>query len=117
MGKGHAIATALALLGEQGTALAQSPLDAGSANNAMQGCRELVSQSNRHTELQRECASTVRTMMYVAASRGICPPDGTTVGQAVRVIVTYIDHHPERMREPFEALALEALQQAWPCRR
>jgi hypothetical protein len=83
MWKRQAIATALALLGQQGTALAQSPLDAGSANNAMQGCRELVSQSNRHTELQRECASTVRTMMYVAASRGICPPDGTTVGHAV----------------------------------
>jgi hypothetical protein len=56
-------------------------------------------------------------MMYVAASRGICPPDGTTVGHAVRVIVTYIDQRPERMREQFEALALEALQQAWPCRR
>jgi Rap1a immunity proteins len=111
------IAAALALLAQQGSALAQSQLHGGSANNAMQGCRELVNQSNRHTQLQRECASTVRTMIYVAASRGICPPDGATVGHAVRVIVAYIDQRLERMDEQFEALAIEALQQAWPCRR
>ena len=114
--KRQAIAAALALLNDS-MALAQSPLDAGSANYAMLGCRELVSQSNRDTELQRECASTVRTMIYVAASRGICPPGGATVGNAVRVIVVYIDQRPERMDEQFEALALEALQQSWPCRR
>jgi len=56
-------------------------------------------------------------MIYVAASRGICPPGGATVGNAVRVIVVYIDQRPERMDEQFEALALEALQQSWPCRR
>jgi Rap1a immunity proteins len=83
----------------------------------MLGCRELVTQSNRNTELQRECASTVRTMIYVAASRGICPPAGATVAQAVRVIVAYIDQQPERMQEQFEPLALEALQKTWPCRR
>ena len=112
-----AIAAALTLLGQQGSALAQSPLDAGSAYNDMQGCRELVSQSNRHTELQRECASTVRTMLYVAASRGIWPSSGATVGQAVKVIVAYIDVRPERLHEQFEPLAIEALQQAWPCSR
>jgi hypothetical protein len=119
MRKRHAIgiAAALALLTHERTASAQSPLDAGSANNAMQGCRELVSQSNRRMLLQRECASTVRTMMYVAASRGICPPDGAAVGDAVRLIVAYIDQRSERMHEQFEALALEALQRAWPCRR
>jgi hypothetical protein len=38
-------------------------------------------------------------------------------GQAVGVVVRYIDQRPERMHEKFMTLALEALQQAWPCRR
>jgi len=117
MWKRHAIgiATCLALLGQQGIARAQLH-DPGSANHAMQGCRELVNQSNRDARLQTECASTVRTMIYVATSRGICPPSGATVGQAVKVIVAYIDARPERLHEQFEPFALEALQQAWPCR-
>jgi Rap1a immunity proteins len=115
--KRHAIAAVLAVLTLDGTALAQVPLDVESADYVVLGCRELISQSIRHTELQRECASTVRTLIYVAMSRGICPPDGATVGQAVRTIVAYIDQRPERMQEQFEPLALEALQMAWPCRR
>jgi hypothetical protein len=114
--KRHALAAILALLCD-GSAMAQLPLDAGSADHAILGCREIVNQSNRYSELQRECASTVRTMIYVAASRGICPPGEPSVAKAVSVIVAYIDHRPERMHEQFEPLALEALQQRWPCRR
>jgi hypothetical protein len=33
------------------------------------------------------------------------------------MIVLYIDQRPERMNERFEDLALEAMQQAWPCKR
>ena len=116
-----AIAVALVLapaaLCNDGGVLGQSPSDPASANYAMLGCRELVSKSNRLTELQRECASTVRTMIYVTGSRGICPPGRATVGSAVSVIVAYIDQRPERLHEQFETLALEALQQSWPCKR
>jgi hypothetical protein len=45
------------------------------------------------------------------------PPIGANVGQALRLVVAYVDERPERMQEDFEKLALEALQQAWPCRR
>jgi hypothetical protein len=48
---------------------------------------------------------------------GFCVPDRSTVGQAVRVIVAYVDQRPERMHEHFEVLVLEALRRAWPCRR
>ncbi len=43
-------------------------------------------------------------------------PDSITQGQIVGVVVLYIDARPERMREPFRSLALEALFDAWPCR-
>jgi hypothetical protein len=32
-------------------------------------------------------------------------------------IITYIDQRPERMHERFELLALEVLQQSWPCQK
>jgi len=41
----------------------------------------------------------------------VCAPDGATVRQALTAIVRYIDERPERMREHFELLALEAVQQ------
>jgi Rap1a immunity proteins len=56
-------------------------------------------------------------MFHLDASLGFCVPDRSTVGQAVRVVVAYIDQRPERMHEYFEVLALEALRRAWPCRR
>jgi hypothetical protein len=34
----------------------------------------------------------------------------------MRVVVAYIEKRPERMHEPLADLAIEALQQAWPCR-
>ena len=40
-----------------------------------------------------------------------------TLGQMVRVIVAYIDARPARVHEDFRLLALEALVDAWPCKR
>jgi hypothetical protein len=45
-----------------------------------------------------------------------CPPKGSTGGQAVRVVIKYIDSRPERLHEDFLDLAAEALRTAWPCR-
>jgi hypothetical protein len=58
-------------------------------------------------------------MGYFSRSHfGVCIPDDDAYSmQIIRVIVRYINERPERMHEHFELLALEALQQAWPCRR
>jgi hypothetical protein len=47
--------------------------------------------------------------------RRFCVPDGVTQGQMVRVVVNYIDRHPETMHLRFSALAFHALKEAWPC--
>jgi hypothetical protein len=39
-------------------------------------------------------------------------PKDVTTQQAVRVIVRYIEAHPERMRDSFHLLAID---NAWPC--
>jgi len=44
-----------------------------------------------------------------------CPPSGVTYTQALRVVLSYLDAHPQRTNEPLTALAVEALRAAWPC--
>jgi Rap1a immunity proteins len=46
-----------------------------------------------------------------------CVPADTTTAQMAKVIVQYLGLRPERLREPFEGLALEALAHTWPCSR
>jgi hypothetical protein len=41
-------------------------------------------------------------------------PNGVTLEQKVRVVIAYIEAHPNRMHENFNAL--EAMRAAWPCR-
>ena len=45
----------------------------------------------------------------------MCAGRGDT-GAGVRVVIKYIEARPERMQEPFGTLALEALEEAWPCK-
>ena len=114
---GIGIAACLALLAQQGAAVAQSR-DIVSANYVMPGCRELVGGSQRELGLQGLCHGIVGIMFHFWRSQlGICFPDGTNVEQAVRVVIRYIDRQPERMHESFVELALEAMREAWPCRR
>ena len=44
-----------------------------------------------------------------------CPPPTVTVGQGIRVTVTYLQGHPEKLHEDGGSLAVTALQHAFPC--
>ena len=47
----------------------------------------------------------------------LCVPNLVTREQTVRVVIAYIDARPARMHEDIRGLALEALINAWPCKR
>jgi hypothetical protein len=49
--------------------------------------------------------------------RSFCVPEVATPEQGVGVVIKYIEARPERMHEPFGKLALEALEEALPCKR
>ena len=85
----------------------------GTANEMMPGCREFLTDGSNFY-LQGFCAGILAGLSYTD-SHG-CVPNAVTTGQVVRVVVKYIDSHPERMHEDFGALALEALRSAFPCR-
>ena len=50
-----------------------------------------------------------------SSARLICTPDGVTNRQNVKVVVKYLDRHPEFLHKFAAQLVLEAMQEAFPC--
>jgi hypothetical protein len=46
----------------------------------------------------------------------ICPPSEITNGQGARIVVKYIQQNPEKLHFNATALAIMALQNAYPCK-
>ena len=66
-----------------------------------------------------DCIGMIKGLSYAASMQPpipFCVPDDATNGQMVRVVVNYIDRHPERMHRGFGHLAYDALEEAWPCK-
>jgi Rap1a immunity proteins len=43
------------------------------------------------------------------------PEEGITTGQIVRIVVKYLEEHPEKLHLNSSLLVLDALRQAFPC--
>jgi hypothetical protein len=94
--------------------------DQGSANFMLPGCKGYLSQNmSTYVDAIRIglCSGFINGLLYGVGGKEICQPKGATYGQAVAVVVKYIEARPERMHEEFGWLALEALTAAWPCKR
>ena len=86
-----------------------------SANWVIPGCHAFIGQSGDPMRANA-CAGMVWGVLDIAGiAKWVCAPSTSTVGQAVRVVVQYIDARPARMHERFTFLALEALRGGWPC--
>ncbi len=73
-----------------------------------------------NTFFQGLCVGMVATTFLYAESRPdlfkVCVPKEAEVSQAIRVVVQYVDRHPEQLHEDSRRIVLIAMQQAWPCR-
>jgi Rap1a immunity proteins len=112
------------------TGAAAEQQDTTSANTLLPGCRELLDRkSDSGGFLRGFCAGTVTEILAFGGMlhsvsdvfvipRALCidAPAAVAAGQAVRVVVAYIDARPARMHERFDRLAIEALRETWPCR-
>lgn len=47
--------------------------------------------------------------------RAFCVPDGVTAPQEARVLLAYLNAHPERLSENGVGLSYAAFAEAWPC--
>ena len=96
-------------------ATAASAKDLDSANCIVPGCK-----ATGVSFTAARCAGIIEGIAFMAENSDVACldiPDGVTHGQMNRVVVSYIEARPSRMHEGFKSLALEALLNAWPCRR
>lgn len=70
------------------------------------------------------CVGVLQTLAYIQplldpryGKAGYCLPQDLPSEQEVRVVVTYLQSHPERLQEEGRTLALDALHQAFPCKK
>ena len=111
---------ALALSGSAMTA-ASAQEDWKSGGTFLRPCRAWVEQRKAATFDSGLCAGIVGTLFQVGTvlrdDLAFCPPEGTNIFQGTRVVIRYIEMHPERRHEDIEVLAANALRAEWPCQK
>ena len=61
---------------------------------------------------------TLKTAHLVSPEAvSVCIPiEGFTMGQAARILLRYLDDHPETLNESSSTLAIKAFRRAYPCK-
>jgi hypothetical protein len=111
-----------ALITSVGKAAAQRAEDT-SANFIYSGCKSFAEQQLRTVQLTmlgNFCGGVLHGLALVGKNITVpqwqsCVPPTSDSVQLARVVVKFLDEHPQRMREDFRVLAVEAFHQAWPC--
>ncbi len=83
-----------------------------SANSRMEGCRP--SPDKLPDFINGICQGEVIGVLNT--DEKVCIPDGVTAGQAIRVVLEWLDRHPELQHLDFALLAASALETTWPCK-
>jgi len=113
-----------ALIVSASEAAAQLPTGDTSANAIFRGCKALVEGQTGNAQLfalGNYCGGIVIGLASVGQHLSppewrSCAPATSEARQLAQVVVSYIETHPERMREEFRRVTLEAFHDAWPCK-
>lgn len=65
-----------------------------------------------------ECLGVINTIHTLASTKDIptiCIPNGVNGGQALLVVIDWIEKHPAMIHLDFTLLAFEAFKDTWPC--
>ena len=111
--RSYTMAFALAVIAAAAPARSQGT----SASNILPGCQSSLSLYDAAEPFIRGvCIGEVTGVRDAAISAGlVCESGETTIQQYIRVVIRYIKEQPDRLNERFTTLALEALQNVWPC--
>lgn len=94
-------------------------------NGILDACKRFISEERTRTTLveaskEGECYGVVSAAVMYSNLLGevasFCPPKGYNMGQATRIVINYMEKHPEKLHMVFAYLALMALDEAWPCK-
>jgi hypothetical protein len=112
---------AVLLLCLSAASLAQEP----DGNSLLRQCRFAMDSNEGQTGAERMggayCLGMVRGIYalndyYVSLDRAVmCPPRDVSLSRLVEVVVSYLSDNPAQLHEPDTALAVLALQSAFPC--
>lgn len=99
--------------------------DDNSGNSFERGCRMAIAREEASDlyEAARvgECLGAMRTISilnnYLDPRLKYCPPKGATTGQLIKIVLKYMDDHPEQMNKDFVHLSLIAINSVWACTR
>jgi Rap1a immunity proteins len=96
----------------------------GTGNTYKFGCRLLASDNRVPIDKIEavkagECSGAIDAvfMLRRALDQSIrfCPPPRVALGQSVKIVVKYLDDHPEQMNDDFTLLVVRAFDHVWPC--
>jgi Ssp1 endopeptidase immunity protein Rap1a len=108
-------------------ALVSAPAQAGekersvwTGNNLINACRESTTGSTKTSAFEQGiCLGAVFGLMgagrHMKPELSFCPPPNASVAQGTRVVVKYMEAHPEQLHSTLNVLIADALQEAWPC--
>jgi hypothetical protein len=95
-------------------------IDGACANARLPTCKALASDKPQiaNAALLGMLDTLAFTSSYWDDRPWLCSdfPKGVTTQQAARVVVRYVENHPERLHEPLIWLAMRAMHDAWPCK-
>jgi NAD/NADP transhydrogenase beta subunit len=118
-----------AFMGLSVTAAGAAAVDYLSANNLLPACKAIVGSKGviKSSNLQKAhdvgfCSATLSTLLSLGRAQMLddqfgcmqVPPE-VSPDQVAQIVVRYVEARPQRMQEPLIWLALEAIQEAWPC--
>jgi Rap1a immunity proteins len=110
-----AIGAALFSLLSSATAFGAQDNKAVSGNSLLEGCQAAVNEASSRQFQQGYCLGVIFTVGEM--SPNVCPGNEVTALQSLRVVVKYMENHPESLHESFRALAIRALSAAFPCKQ
>ena len=106
---------------------ASAQVEVNSANFMMPGCRDFIvlvkktgAPLSAGAFAAGNCAGRIEGLLGLrddlTPNIRFCKPASVTTGQAVQMVLTWLEAHPERWHEDFILLAHGVFKRSWPCR-
>ncbi|MGM4999241.1 Rap1a/Tai family immunity protein [Tardiphaga sp. 538_B7_N1_4] len=100
---------------------AWSQEDTDSGNYLLPHCKHAIDTGRQSYDAwDGKCNGIVSTIMFYGQNlpqrAQVCFPKGSTLGQAMRIVIRYLETHPENLHLDLRNLAATALHEVWPCR-
>ncbi len=64
---------------------------------------------------QGYCTGLVNALLF--AGYGVCPATGVTTGQGIKIVLKFLNDHPDKLHLDDALLGQQALSEAFPCKK